>query len=362
MLVVVPAPSPAAPPRLERDALSCFSCLLIDDTGRALFARRARAPLPNASTTKMATALVVVGAAGAGEVVSVSRRAADTAGGGLALEPGDTSSVEDLLHALLLSSSNDAAVALAEHVSGTEEAFVARMNEQMASLGAGATKFVTSHGLDAPGHVSTARDLAVIGAAVLDHPLLAEIVARPRTAITVSGRREELANRNPLVETYPGTVGIKTGFTAGAGNVLVAAARRNGRTLVAVSMRADDPAGDDRAMLDYGFALLARTVLLDVERPVAALVFPAGATGVLPVRRVRGPVRSEDVAVAFAAGARAPVVAGEVVGEIVVSSPGGEAGRVEAVATDTVGDADLPWPITALAGVVRAAASLVGRS
>lgn len=361
----VPSASPAvagARPRLDESVLTCESCLLVDDSGRTLFARRATRRLPNASTTKMATAIVVVEAAAPSDVVTVSPTAAAAGGGGLDLDPGDRATVEDLLAALLLSSSNDAAVALAEHVAGTEDAFVARMNVLASDLGALGTRFATSHGLDRPGHFSTARDLALFGWAVLDDPLLASLVGTPRTVIDVSGRREAVENRNLLLEAYPGAVGIKTGFTAGAGNVLVAAARRTGRTLLGVAMRSGDPVSDARTLLDFGFAVVARGVVLGVDRPVGALVFGGGSTPVVAARRVRGPQRPDGVAVRLSGRARAPVVPGEIVGEIVLSVRRRNIGRVAAVASGAVEDDVMPPAIAVLVALVRALADVVGRA
>ncbi|HVM36395.1 MAG TPA: hypothetical protein VM784_13775 [Actinomycetota bacterium] len=356
----MPSAAPARP-RFEERRLTCAACILVDDTGRTLFARQPDLRLPNASTTKMATALVVTGTDG-DEVVSVSAAAASTGGGGLDLETGDRITVHDSLVGLLLSSSNDAAVALAEHVAGTEEAFVERMNRLASELGADDTRFVTAHGLDRPGHYSTAHDLAVFGRALLAEPPLAAIVATAAAPITVSGDLTRVENRNPLLDTYSGAVGIKTGFTAGAGNVLVAAARRRGRTLVAVAMRAEDPAEDARALLNLGFRTLERTILLDGPAPVAALVFPGGATAVHPLERVRGPQPPESIAVRFAPNATAPVLPGEVVGDVLVTSRRIEVGRVPVVAADAVRDDDMPWPVLALVRVVRAAAATLGRA
>ena len=150
--------APAAVPSKPR--VTCRACLLVDDTGRVLFRRHSRVRLANASTTKMATALLVARADVLEDDTTISAHAAATGGGGLDLSPGDTYDVRDLLVALLLSSSNEAAVALAEHVAGTETRFVAEMNELRDDLGLGDTRFETPHGLDVRGHYSSPRDLS----------------------------------------------------------------------------------------------------------------------------------------------------------------------------------------------------------
>ncbi|MGH2820092.1 MAG: D-alanyl-D-alanine carboxypeptidase family protein, partial [Actinomycetota bacterium] len=255
----LPVRGVASPRELARPAVSCEACLVVDDRGRVLWSRHPRRRLPNASTTKMATALVVLRDADPSEVVTVSGAAAATGGGGLDLEPGETYTVEALLEAMLLTSSNDAAVALAEHVTGSAGAFVEDMNVLAGRLGARDTHFVTPHGLDVAGHHSSAADLALIARRLLADDLLAEIVATAGTSIEGPRGLIPLENRNPLLEGYGGALGVKTGYTALAGNVLVAAARRGGRTVTTVAMDSIDAAEDSRALLDHGFARLRRT-------------------------------------------------------------------------------------------------------
>ncbi|HEX2049979.1 MAG TPA: serine hydrolase [Actinomycetota bacterium] len=349
LAVAAPA-SAGAPPAPE---LSCEACIVVADDGRVLYARRARAALPNASTTKMTTALVVVETAAPGERVAVSPHAAATGGGGLDLHAGDSYTVRDLLYALLLSSSNDAAVALAEHVGGTERAFVSAMNDLADALGARATHYVTPHGLDAPGHVSSARDLVAVASALLDDPMLARIV-RTQSHRLADGTVVE--NRNALLDSYTGAIGVKTGRTLGAGDVLVAAARRRGRTLIAVALRSVDAAADDRALLDYGFARLARTALVGRGEPIGvAPLAPSGAVPAVAGRAVRGLAPPAAVDVAFEAARPAPSVrAGERVGTVSVSYRGRTLGRVPAVAARAAAGAAPALLAGAFAVVVRA--------
>ncbi|MFN2525971.1 MAG: D-alanyl-D-alanine carboxypeptidase family protein [Actinomycetota bacterium] len=244
--------------------VSCDACIVVAD-GDAVWSRNPAARLPNASTTKMVTALLTITRVGVEERIVVSTSAAATSGGGLELSAGDVYTVRELLLALLLSSSNDAAVALAEHVSGAEHRFVAQMNAYARYLGARSTHFVTPHGLDTPNHYSSARDLALIGDRLLGEPVLARMVARQRVTIGTGDGRETLENRNELLGSYRGAVGIKTGQTSGAGEVLVAAARREGHLVIAVAMRSDEATLDARALLDYGFAHLRRHPQSDVS-------------------------------------------------------------------------------------------------
>lgn len=359
-----PAPAPAAafaplPPRPE---VTCAACLVAlgDDI---LWGRGIDSPRANASTTKMVTALVVVKESDLDAPVTASRKAAATGGGGLDLRPGDTFSAGELLHALLLSSSNDAAVALAEHVAGSEEAFVARMNRFAASLGARRSHFVTPHGLDVPGHYSTARDLSRIALAVLRRPALAEVVATRSTTISGTSGIHRLVNTNPLLEGYEGAIGVKTGYTASAGDVLVAAASRSGRRLVAVAMGSSDAAADAEALLDYGFRVLGRGVLVEQGSVLGALVFdPAGAAAVVAGRTVRGIPDPSTVAVTFepSDSVSPPLARGETVGTVVISSRGDVVARAPAVTEEDLPDETGGGAASVFGSVLRAAAGILG--
>ena len=354
--IATPAGAQPQPP------VTCAACIVVDDTGRVLYAKNAGAIRANASTTKMTTALVVADELAPDDRVLVSPTAATIGGGGLDLHAGEVFSVEALLHALLLTSSNEAAVALAEHVAGTEAAFVDTMNDYARSIGALDTHFVTAHGLDMPGHGSSARDLATIAAELLDVDRLARIVARTEVAIDSPSGRTLIENRNLLLESYPGATGVKTGFTADAGNVLVASADRAGRRLIAVAMDSVDATADAVALLDLGWLLLDRTVLLARGAEVGALVFEQGSTEVRAAARVRGSLRPADVAIEFvpATDVRMPVHRGEVVGRVIVTSNGRHVSSVDAVAADAIQPPAGSWASDVFAGLLRAVGSLVG--
>ncbi len=351
-----PAPVHAGP----TPKVTCEACLVLDDTGRVLFARHPRRLLPNASTTKMITALVTRRETAPDEVVTVSAEAAATGGGGLDLVAGESYSVGDLLEALLLTSSNDAAVALAEHVAGSEAAFVHEMNELALAVGARRTNFVTAHGLDQPGHHSTAVDLARIAEEVLSDPALAAIVAAPSTTIEGPKGAILLENRNLLLESYRGAIGVKTGYTAGAGNVLVAAAERHDRRLITVVLDSDDSFVDSTALLDLGFRKLRRGLLLEEGVPVGALVFDgAGSTGAVATDSVRGITDPSSVVITFAPeDVQPPFVEGERVGTIVIrDSSGRVVGEVDAATDASVPAPHSPWGQDFLADLLRLAAA-----
>lgn len=335
--------------------VGCEACLVVADNGDVLFERNARAELPNASTTKMMTALLTVRAGALGDEVRVSQAAASAGGGGLDLETGEVWPVEGLLTALLLSSSNDAATALAEHVSGSEKAFVAEMNAEARRLKLRHTAFVTAHGLDAVGHYSSAADLAAIGEELLDEPALRSIVTLREADIEGPEGRVTLENSNLLLESYRGAIGIKTGYTRGAGNALVSAAVRGRRTIIGVVLRSADSFADTRALLDYGFARLRRSVLLRRGTEVGTVVLdPAGSIRARASRTVRGLAPAESIETSFEP-MRAydlPLAPNDVVGSIVVSSGGRVLDRVPAVTHEGIDEPQLSWLGDGLASVL----------
>jgi serine-type D-Ala-D-Ala carboxypeptidase (penicillin-binding protein 5/6) len=325
------------------------------DSGDILFQRNARAELPNASTTKMMTALLTVRAEVLGNEVQVSPTAASAGGGGLDLKPGEVWSVEALLTALLLSSSNDAATALAEHVSGSELEFVADMNAEARRMELKHTAFVTAHGLDRVGHYSSALDLAAIADELLDEPTLRSIVARPEADIEGPEGTVTIENRNLLLESYGGAIGIKTGYTRGAGNALVSAAVRGNRTVIGVVLRSADSFADTRALLDYGFARLKRSVLLKRGAEVGTVVLdPAGSIRARAARTVRGPAPAETLEVSFepAHTYDLPLAPNDVVGSIVVGSDGRVLDRVPAVTHEAIDEPRPSWVGDRLATVL----------
>ncbi|WP_230203222.1 D-alanyl-D-alanine carboxypeptidase family protein [Parafrankia discariae] len=242
-------------------------------SGAILAAHNAHLPDLPASTMKMLTALTVLPGLPPDREVTISDQAAQVDGTRVGLVPGVRYTVRDLATAMLIASGNDATVALVE-AAGGREAVLDRMNRLAASLGATETVAGDPTGLDAPGQHTTAHDLAVIGRAVLDNPIVRGYLTIPRASLPGRGdERFEIANHNTLLGNYEGTIGIKNGYTVAAGATFVGAATRNGRTLIVSLLRtAPVYATDARALLDWGFAHAA-----DV-RPVGRLAGPLDAT------------------------------------------------------------------------------------
>jgi serine-type D-Ala-D-Ala carboxypeptidase (penicillin-binding protein 5/6) len=236
------------------------SGLLFDlDTGEVLWRRLPDRILPIASLTKMMTALVVVQRSAPDDKVRVTKEALAYKGSAVGVLPkGKRVKLETMLNGLLLPSGNDAAIALAQRMSGTVARFVTRMNDQARRWGLECTRFSSPDGFEDDGNHSCAVDLAALARAVLDRPRLARIVKRRRAVLPfpIKGGRLYLFNNNPLLRTgYPGAIGIKTGYTDAAGRCLVAAAQRNGRRLGVVLLHSPDPGKQARQLLDRGFAL-----------------------------------------------------------------------------------------------------------
>ena len=227
-------------------------------TGRVLWERRRTDRLPIASLTKMMTALVVVAHGRASERVLITRAAIDFSGSGVGLLPLHKHvRLETLLYGLMLPSGNDAAIALAQHVAGTQERFIAMMNARARELGLRCTHFTTVSGIIDQGNYSCATDLAVIAHAVLTQPRLARIVATRDAVLPfpIKGGKLYLYNNNALLRMrYPGADGVKTGYTLAAGPCLVAAARRGRKWLAVVLLHSDDPPGQAEKLLGAGFA------------------------------------------------------------------------------------------------------------
>jgi D-alanyl-D-alanine carboxypeptidase (penicillin-binding protein 5/6) len=332
-----PAPSAEEPPDV-----SAGSAVLMDlDTGQVLFALNATQKRPIASLTKIMTAYLVMTRTSPTDVVTVSDDAASgriVGISGLGLEAGERIEVRELLFALLLQSANDAADALAEHVSGTVDAFVKTMNRTAARLGMTRTRFASPNGLDDAGY-STARDLARITRAAYEVPGFARIVATRFHAVESAHRRPRIVqNRNALLWLYPGAIGVKTGFTSAAGFCVVATAHRDDERLLAVVLgEPGEPFSDAAALLNYGFGAFERRTLLEVGSDVGTVRVDGRAVAVAAGDSLRGLVPVDaDVrrSVSVDPGVRFPPGRGQTVGSVTVSIPGLTVGVVPLVVTD----------------------------
>lgn len=253
--------------------VTAASALLIDlPSGETLFEKASGDPRPPASTAKLMTALVTIDQAPLTDVVQVTERAAATEGSRMGLVAGEQLTILDLLRGLLIPSGNDAAVALADYIAGSEDDFVGMMNAKAQELGLTGTHFVNSHGLDAAGQVTTAADLAKIAEAALANSTLAEIVAMK--SATVAGH--SLQNTNELLGAYEGADGVKTGTTDEAGECLVASVTRGGRRALLVVLGSTDRYSDARKLFDYTATAYA---WLDAGLPDGSVSWVADGNG-----------------------------------------------------------------------------------
>ena len=310
--------------------VSARSAILVDAlSGRVLFEKDADSKSLIASTTKIMTGLLTAEEGELDRTIQIPPEAVGIEGSSLYLQTGEELTLEELLFGMMLRSGNDAAVALAIAVSGSVEAFVARMNEKAQTLGLQSTHFANPNGLDDDGNYSTARDLAKLACSAMENETFRQVVS---TKNYTFGSRS-IANHNKLLWRYDGAVGIKTGFTKAAGRILVSAAERDGRRLVAVTINAPYDWSDHAAMLDYVFEAYRPAPLLEGGELLGAVPVVGGTTVVvqcqvgedfsypmLPeetaeIRLILPKFTFAPVEVGETAGAAQALVNGQVVGE-----------------------------------------------
>ena len=267
----------------ENAPLDCASALLMEaESGRVLFEYNADDRHAPASITKIMTMLLVCEAVDAGQIslddtVTTSPYASSMGGSEIWLEPYETMTVDEMLRATAIASANDAAVALGEHLAGTEAMFADKMNQKATQLGMDSTHFVNACGLDEAGHLSTARDVALMSREMLLH----HTEVRDYCSIwmdTLRGGATQLVNTNKLVRFYPGATGLKTGSTDSAKYCISATAEKDGMELIAVILggsTSDKRFSDAKALLNYGFAAYS-LVTVTPEAPLPAVPVTLG--------------------------------------------------------------------------------------
>lgn len=233
------------------NAIGARKAILLDGTtGRVLYEKSPDDRSLIASTTKIMTALIVCEQCNVLDRMRIPKEAVGIEGSSMYLREGEVLTLQDLLYGLMLSSGNDAAVALAIYCGGTVEGFAEMMNDKAHLLGLANTHFTNPHGLDAPEHYSTARDLAVLAAYAMKNPIFAKTVSTK--SVLASGR--SLQNHNKLLWQVEGVDGVKTGYTKAAGRILVSSAFRQGRRLVAVTIDDGSDWADHKKLYDDGFS------------------------------------------------------------------------------------------------------------
>lgn len=261
---------------VQAQAVSAEHAYVVDAvSGRVLFERSARDRSLIASTTKIMTALVVCEQCNVLDRMRIPNEAVGIEGSSMYLKEGEVLTIQELLYGLMLSSGNDAAVALAIYCGGTVEGFAELMNDKARLLGMGNTHFENPNGLDSPGHYSTAEDLAKLAVYAMKNPIFSKTVGAK--SVTVGNRC--LTNHNKLLWRVEGADGVKTGFTKAAGRILVSSATRQGRRIVAVTINAPDDWNDHARFLEEGFARYAIRPILKSGDPVGTLEVVGGQQG-----------------------------------------------------------------------------------
>lgn len=329
------------PPTLSAEA----AVLIEAESGQVLLEKNADRPMGMASTTKIMTALCALEAWEEPErIITVSPEAVGVEGSSLYLRGGERMPLLHLLYALLLASANDAAAAIAIGIDGSIEGFAARMNEKAASLGLRQTHFENPHGLDASGHQTTARELAILTAHALQNETFRTIVSTKQFSIEVGGSYRTLINHNRLLRTDARVYGVKTGYTRACGRCLVSAARNEeGCEVIAVTLRARDDWQDHEAMYVYGFSLLTRLTLAEPGGISLSVPVSGGnASSVTVTNRtaLARTLRTGDTSVEMRCELPrflfAPVLRGQVVGEAIFVKDGVEIGRLTLTASESV--------------------------
>ena len=249
------------------------------DTGEVIYSQNAQEKLPMASTTKIMTALILCEQGDMEKVITVTDQMVRVEGTSMGLLAGDKVSYKALLYGMLLASGNDAANVTAYALGGTIDGFVKMMNNKAKELGLSNTHFETPSGLDGDEHYTTAYDLAMLAKVCMENPLFYE-AASSKSATLEYGNppyRRTLTNHNKLLKTYDGAVGVKTGFTKKSGRCLVSCAERDGKRIIAVTLKDPDDWRDHTNLLDYGFSQVKTVEISPSEKEYEIPVVSAGS-------------------------------------------------------------------------------------
>lgn len=324
---------------VKTEAVSARRAYVLDAvSGRELFSRNEDQRSLIASTTKIMTALIICEQCNVLDRMRIPKEAVGIEGSSMYLKEGEVLTLQELLYGLMLSSGNDAAVALAIYCGGTVEGFAELMNDKARILGLTGTHFENPNGLDSPGHYSTARDLAVLAAYAMKNPIFYKTVS----AKSVKVGERCLTNHNKLLWKLEGADGVKTGFTKAAGRILVSSATRQGRRIIGVTIDAPDDWNDHCQLLNDGFTRYQDRQIVQAGQCVGTLTVLGGESGCVQV------LAAEDFSYALAQGESpvlvlpgpgfvyAPAVAGADAGFAYVLINGNAIGKVPVVYGGTV--------------------------
>ena len=316
-------------------------------SGRVLYEHNSHEQLPPASLTKIMTGFLVAEYGNLDEKVTISEHAAETPEATVYLEPGEVLTRRDLLYAAMLPSANDACVALAESIAGSETAFVSMMNQKARDLGLKNTHFMNPHGLHDEAHYSSAYDMALLAKHALVNPVFAEVVSTKRAVIPWDSRPEEdriLLNQNRLLYRYDDAVGVKTGYTRQAGNCVVGAAKRGDMLLIDVSMNSSTVYEDLINLFEFGFNnyhMVSLGKAQDVSRMVNVKNGTSHAVAAAPKTDIKIAVTDEEAlylaySLDIDSEREAPIKAGEKIGTCLLYLKGEQVGGIDLIAQDNI--------------------------
>jgi D-alanyl-D-alanine carboxypeptidase (penicillin-binding protein 5/6) len=313
-------------------------------TGRVLYESNAHEALPMASTTKIMTALVALENGDVNDAVTTGKNAYGVPGTSIYLGLGEQLTLEQMLYGLMLASGNDAAVAIAEHIGGSIEDFCRMMTARAAEIGCENTVFTTPHGLPADGHHTTAWDLALIAREAMKNPVFREIVSTQRASLPWAGHEYSrvLTNKNKLLSTYAGALGVKTGYTKAAGRCLVFAAERDGLELIGAVLNCPDWFDEAAALLDQGFDNWQMVTVLSAGETVREIPVTGGvrdAVRVVAQSDVSAPVPDTawpDLLIDLPSSLPAGVEKGQVIGTAKLTDQGQTLVTVPLIAAEAV--------------------------
>lgn len=335
LLVIAALPLHAA--ALTETEVKAPSAVLMEaQTGKLLYEKSSHEKRPCASITKVMTLLLVMEALDSGKIkmtdmVSASDHAASMGGSDIWLKPGESMSVDDMLKATVIASANDAAVALAEYVAGSEESFLQQMNEKSAALGMKDTTFKNCNGLDEDGHVTSAYDVALMSRELMKHQ---KIFDYTKTWIDyLRDGKTQLVNTNKLLKSYNGITGLKTGTTGKAGSCITATAERDGVQLIAVVLGAsstNDRFSAAKTLLDFGFANWSVTTPEVPQEALTPVPVQGGMKDTVEtavsqegsILVPKGKAKDVEYKVTMQENVTAPVTKGQIIGKITYTLSG----------------------------------------
>ena len=330
------------PINAQVDTSAKSAVLMCLENGEVLYSKNPDSRMSMASTTKIMTSLIAIEQGIPDKEIVVTKEMISVEGTSMGLLEGDSVSIRELIYGMLLQSGNDAAHTVACVISGNENEFSKLMNKRASEIGMKNTNFVTASGLDSENHYSTAYDMALLACECLKNPEFLSICSK-KTAILTYGNppyQRTLTNHNKLLRSYEDCIGVKTGFTKKSGRCLVSAARRNGITLVAVTLNAPDDWNDHITMLDYGFSQM-NSFELTADLSDVVLKVCGGKQSRVSVRQaysVKYPADGNGYSckIFIRKFEYAPISAGDTVGRIVYYSNGREIAVVPLLAESSV--------------------------